>query len=216
MTNEQALKTLADSLHNLQERKGPLNMEQLEAEVINHSCLEVLRTKRLWSAHDVTQSFVTAAKRLVPQYGAAQEMNALMGVPMNVQWPGMWEFLRNYFLANHGYDIDGGEGTFDAESKIFYSSRHKRFEFDQLVNDSEAERTIDILFTENRKVILVNVQPTLHSKKGDLTAKQGNRLVYTGADPDYRFTVVMDEIDEIEKFILEMPGRNLRLEYLEN
>ncbi len=212
MTNEQALKTLSSSLYNLQKRKGQLTVEQVEAEVINLASLEILKNKRIWEAVEITQAFVNSAKHLIPQYGAREEISALMSVPMNVQWDGIWEFLRNYFMSNHGFDIDGDNS---AETKIFYSTRHKRFEFDKMVNDCEADRTIDILFSDDRKGILVNIQPTLHAKKGYLTSKSEGLWVYTGADPDYKFTVVLDEIDEIEKFVLEMPNRSLRLEYFE-
>jgi hypothetical protein len=212
MTQEQATKNLSTSLYNLQQRKGQLTVDQVAAEVINLSCLEILKNNRHKDSQDITLKYVNAARRLVPEYGEREGMHALMGVPMNVQWDGMWEFLRNYFMSNHGFDIDGDN---TAETKIFYSTRHKRYESDQLVNDSEADRTIDLLLTENRKVLLVNIQPTLHAKKGYLTSRLDDRLIYTGSDPDYRFTIVLDEIEEVNKFILEMPNRSLRLEYFE-
>jgi len=212
MTQEQAAKNLSTSLYNLQQRKGQITVDQVAAEVINLACLEILKNNRHFDAQDITLKYVNAAKRLVPEYGELEAMNALMGVPMNVQWDGMWEFLRNYFMSNHGFDIDGDN---TAETKIFYSTQHKRYEFDQLVNHSEADRTIDLLLTENREVLLVNIQPTLHAKKGYLTSRLSGKLVYTGSDPDYRFTVVLDDIDEVSKFILEMPNRSLRLEYFE-
>ncbi|RZK13228.1 MAG: hypothetical protein EOO46_00025 [Flavobacterium sp.] len=212
MNPEQSLKVLSTSLFNLQKRKGRLTIEQVEAEVINLSCLEILTNKKVWEATEITEAFSNAAMQLIPQYGHKEAMHAMMSVPMNVQWDGMWEFLRNYFLSNHGLDIDGAN---DAENKIFYSTRHTRFEHNLLVNDSLADRTIDIFFSDNRKVILVNILPTLHSKKGYLSSKQDSSYVYKGSDTDYRFTVMMDEIEEIQKFILEMPNRDLRIEYFE-
>lgn len=187
-------------------------MTQVEAEVINLSCLEILKTRQAYKAIEITQYFINSAKALVPEYNDARAAIAQFGVMQNIGWDGMWEFLKNYFMSNHGYSIDGDVST---ESKIFYSTRHERYEFNNRVADTPADRTIDLLFTEERKIILVNVQPTLSAKKGNLIERSNGKLIYLGSDPDYRFTVLFDEIDEINKFILEMPNRNLRIEYFE-
>lgn len=213
MTQEQALRILSASLFNLQERKGKLTLEQVEAEVINLSCLEILKEKNRYNAVEITSLFINAAKGLIPQYTDQRAVIAQFGVLQNLQWDGMWEFLKNYFISNHGFNIDGDEDS--AESKIFYSTRHIRYEMNIEVANTPADRTIDLLFTEERNVVNVNIQPTLSSKKGFLTEKLKQKLVYVGSDPDYKFTVIFDDIDEVDKFILEMPNRNLRIEYFE-
>ncbi len=213
MIQEQALKILSASLINLQKRKGKLTVEQVEAEVINLSCLEILKNEQLDKVDEIVSSFVKSAKMLVPQYDDSKATIVRFGVFQNVQWDGMWEFLKNYFISNHGFNIDGKEDS--AESKIFYSTRHIRYEQNIAVANTPADRTVDLFFTEERRIINVNIQPTLSAKKGFLTEKLKGKLVYAGSDPDYRFTVVFDDIDEVDKFILEMPNRNLRIEYFE-
>lgn len=213
MTQEKAITILASSLFNLQERKGELKLDQIDAEVINLSCLEILRSKQHFGIIDITGMFTNAAMNLVPEYTESRAAIAQLGVMQNVQWDGMWEFLKNYFLSNHGFNIDGENDT--AESKIFYSTRHVRFEMNKEVASTPADRTIDLLFTEDRKVIMVNIQPSLSAKKGYISQNQNDKLIYIGSDPDYKFTIIFDEIDEVSKFILEMPNRNLRIEYFE-
>lgn len=212
MNQEEAFKILSSSLFDLQERKGRLTLAQIEGEVINLSCLEILKNRQTYKASEITQYFINSAKALVPEYNDARAAIAQFGVMQNIRWDGMWEFLKNYFMSNHGYSIDGDVST---ESKIFYSTRHERYEFNNLVANTPADRTIDLLFTEERKIILVNIQPTLSAKKGKLIEHVNGKLLYIGSDPDYRFTVLFDEIGEINKFILEMPNRNLRIEYFE-
>lgn len=212
LTSQAALLELHKSLTNLQNRKGQLTKEMVETEVINLSCLEILKNRQNHNAHAITEKFIEAAQQIIPQYGEREALITRMGVPMNVQWDGMWEFLKNYFMSNHGINIDGDDST---ESKIFYSTRHERYEFNNQVANTPADRTIDLLFTENRKVIIVNIQPTLSAKKGLLVESTGDKLVYRGSDPDYKFTVLFDQIDEVSKFILEMPNRSLRIEYFE-
>ncbi len=213
MTQEQALEILSNSLLNLQERKGKLVMEQVEAEIINLSCLEVLKGSHKNNVTEITTLFINAAKALIPQYNDDRATIAHFGVIQNIQWDGMWEFLKNYFMSNHGINIDGDDDT--SESKIFYSTSHVRYENNVEVANTPADRTIDLFFTEDNKVINVNILPTLSAKKGYLTEEQNGKLIYIGSDPDYRFTVILDVIGEVEKFILEMPNRNLRIEYFE-
>ena len=213
MTQEDALKTLSSSLFNLKERKGHLTLEQVETEVINLACLEILKNKQNPRTQDTTQKFSNAAKNIFPRYTDAHATIAFLGVSQNVGWDGMWEFLKNYFMANHGFNIDGVDDS--SESKIFYSTRHIRYEMNKEVANTPADRTIDLLFTDDRTIVLVNILPTLSAKKANIIERVNNNLVYVGADPDYKFTIIFDEIDEISKFILEMPNRNLRIEYFE-
>lgn len=210
MTQEEALRKLSTSLFNLQQRKGQLTLAQVEAEVINLSCLEILKTRQHLKMVEITEMFSRAAQHLIPQYTTDRAGIAQFAVMQNLGWDGMWEFLKNYFQSNHGFSIDGDESS---ETRIFYSSRHERYEMNKQVANTPAERTIDLFFSEERKVIVVNIQPTLSAKKGYLTENKESKLIYKGSDPDYRFTVILDEIDEVEKFILEMPNRNLRIEY---
>jgi hypothetical protein len=211
MTQDEVLQKLSASLINLQQRKGQLTLEQVEREVINLSCLEVLQNNDILRIDEITCLFINAAKHLVPQYGDAETVAAIRSVHLNVRWDGMWEFLKNYFQANHGIRIDDNA----SETKIFYSTRHERYEMNVQIANTPADRTIDFHFSQEKKVIIVNIHPTLSAKKGYLSGREGLKYIYSGSDADYRFTVLFDEIDEIIKFILEMPNRNLRIEYFE-
>lgn len=211
MTQQQAVNTLLKSLQNLQHRKGQLTIDQVEAEVINLSCLEILKSRQHLRATEITEMFTSAAKQLIPAYTDQRAMVATFGVMQNIGWDGMWDFLKNYFLSNHGINIDDTA----ADSIIFYSARHERYENNIMVADTPADRNIDLFFTNEKQVVTVNIMPTLSPKKATLIDVRGSNYIYRGTDPDYKFTVCFDEIGEVTKFILEMPNRMLRIEYLE-
>jgi hypothetical protein len=231
MNKNQAKQHLIQSISNLQQRRGNLTVADLEAEVINNTCLFVLKNQKekmrqgktieemflgaLNSTQDfipITSAFTEAAMELFPgQYTEQHAMMATMGVQQNVAWEGMWDFLRDYFQKNHGIQIDDTE----TESAIFYSTKHKRYENGVLVSESEVERTINLNFIDDNQELIVSIEPSLSPKKSHLISNNENILKYKGYDPDYLFTIKLDDFDEVEQFTLEMPNRSLKIVYFE-
>lgn len=221
---------LADSLTNLEKRRGGLTVADLEAEVINNACLYFLKQQKestsgassieemFMGALNSTQNllpiakaFTDAARQLFPDnYTERNSIIAITGIQQNVAWEGMWDFLRDYFEANHGRKIDNVE----TNTSIFYSNRHQRFEHNSMVSESVVERTININFVEENDVI-VGIAPSLSPKKAYLVSGNEKTKQYKGYDPDYLFTINFDEYEEVCKFTLEMPNRGLRIEYFE-
>lgn len=231
MNKNQAKQHLIQSISNLQQRRGNLTVADLETEVINNTCLFVLKNQKdkmrqgktieemflgaLNSTQDfipITSAFTEAAMELFPgQYTEQHAIMATMGVQQNVAWEGMWDFLRDYFQKNHGIQIDETE----TEAAIFYSTKHKRYENGVLVSESEVERTINLNFIDDNQELIVSIEPSLSPKKSHLISNNNNILKYKGFDPDYLFTVNLDDFDEVEQFTLEMPNRNLKIVYFE-
>lgn len=231
MNKSQAKKHLIQSISNLQQRRGNLTVADLEAEVINNTCLFVLKNQKekmrqgktieemflgaLNSTQDfipITSAFTEAAMELFPgQYTEQHAMIATMGVQQNVAWEGMWDFLRDYFQKNHGIQIDDTK----TESAIFYSTKHKRYENGVLVSESEVERTINLSFIDDNQELIVSIEPSLSTKKSHLIFNNETILKYKGYDPDYLFTIKLDNFDEVEQFTLEMPNRRLKIIYFE-
>ena len=231
MNKQTAKQILAQSISNLQERRGSVTSADLETEVINNACLIILKNQKdkmrqgksiedmflgaLNSTQDfipITQAFTEGAMELFPQnYTEREAIVATMGIQQNVAWEGMWDFLRDYFQKNHGIQIDDVETI----PLIFYSTKHERYENGNLASTSEVERTINLNFIENKEEIIVSVEPSLSPKKGYIVSKNEKQLIYKGYDPDYLFTVNLDSMEEVETFILEMPNRNLKIIYFE-
>jgi hypothetical protein len=211
MNKESAKQVLAQSITNLQNRRGQITMADVEAEVINNACLNILKNKDTQNAIIYAQIFTESAQELIPQYSEKASMSAIMGIQQNVLWDGMWDFLRDYFQKNHGIQIDEVE----TEPAIFYSSKHKRFENNSLVSESEVERTINLNFIDNKEVLVIGIAPSLSPKKSYKLERNGNSVKYRGDDPDYLFTVTYDDFDEVDQFTLEMPNRGLKIVYFE-
>lgn len=211
MNKESAKQVLAQSITNLQNRRGQITMADVEAEVINNACLNILKNKDTQNAIIYAQIFTESAQELIPQYSERESMSALMGIQQNVLWDGMWDFLRDYFQKNHGIQIDDVE----TEPAIFYSNKHKRYENNSLVSESEVERTINLNFIDNKEVLVIGIAPSLSPKKSYKLERNGNSVKYKGDDPDYLFTVTYDDFDEVEQFTLEMPNRGLKIVYFE-
>lgn len=211
MNKESAKQLLAQSITNLQNRRGQITMADVEAEVINNACLNILKNKDTQNAIIYAQIFTESAQELIPQYSEKESMSALMGIQQNVLWDGMWDFLRDYFQKNHGIQID----DIETEPAIFYSNKHKRYENNSLVSESEVERTINLNFIDNKEVLVIGIAPSLSPKKSYKLERNGNSVKYKGDDPDYLFTVTYDDFDEVEQFTLEMPNRGLKIVYFE-
>lgn len=214
MNKDNAKILLAKSLQNLQGRKGNITLDNVDAEVINLACLEILKNRRSGKQTDevsICEAFTSAGQELIKEYKSDRATIGSFGIMQNIEWEGMWDFLRNYFQKNHGLSIDGVE----VENLTFYSTVHRRFENEQLVTESPAERVVNLAFSDNRKEVLVSVEPTLSPKPANLKEKNSNVSVYHGVDPDYRFTVEFDSFGEVQKFTMELLPRGLKLIYLE-
>ena len=126
MTKESAKQILGQSVSNLNSKKGSLSLNDLEAEVINNTCLFILKNMKkkmsesnsiesmfmngLSATQDfasISKAFTDGAMELFPeQYTVQEAMAATMGIQQNLAWDGMWDFLRDYFQKNHGIKID--------------------------------------------------------------------------------------------------------------
>lgn len=226
-----ALGILQNGFQKLIQRKGSsINIEEMETEVNYQTCRYIIENYRnqIISTPDISSinniidknvnsfsaiiyDFLKAGNQLFPQYWQSDKDVIFINlICANLSWSGMWDHLITYFLKNHGEDIDGET---DKQSLIFYSQKHRRYENDTFINESEIERNINITFLDNLKNIMISIEPTLSAKKGYLISNQNNTLVYKGDDPDYKFTVVIDNFEEVEKFILELTNRAVRIEY---
>jgi hypothetical protein len=214
MNKDSAKIILAKSLENLHKRKGGITIENVDAEVINLACYEILknrRTGKIVNESLIAEAFTSAGQELIKEYTSERATIGSFGILQNVEWEGMWDFLRNYFNKNHALSIDGIE----LENVTFYSTIHRRYEHNELVTESQAERVVNLVFTNNRKEVLISVEPTLSAKAANLTSTNSNISIYNGTDPDYRFTIEFDQFSEISQFTMELLPRELKIIYLE-
>lgn len=219
MTDEKALVTLNSSLQNLQDRSGQITTDDLEAEVINLACLEVLRLERAGNLsagqkQRIADAFARAGQRITPHYSESFAANARLAVQQNTTWPGMWDFLKGYFKTKHGRDIDGAS----SQVVTFVSTRHERYEGGRFVTESKVDRRIEIQFTDDRERVLVAIEPTLTPKQAYLVSADGGEFCFRGADPDYRFTAYTGGGElfngaKIQRFKLDLIPRQLQIRY---
>ncbi len=231
MDIQEARQILLKSITNLNNRRGSVNSQDLQAEVINNACYYYLKNQKDQARKSksveemflamvngtkeimpITKAFTEAAMELFPNYyGIAEAMSATLGIQQNIAWDGMWEFLIDYFQKNHGIQIE--DGNYD--TAIFYSTKHARFENGGRNSESEIERTIRLNFSQDKKQVIVSIEPSLSPKKAILKNNDSERYIYQGVDPDYLFTIFFGDFGEVIKFSLEMPNRNLRIDYFE-
>ncbi|PTN09298.1 hypothetical protein C8N47_105139 [Mangrovibacterium marinum] len=227
MIENKAFLILHNGFQNLINRNGSLNLGDVETEVINQACRYIIETSdRLATVHDVSQignvitanmvhyqtasAFTSAAARLFPEHYREDEINTgIAGIMSNISWAGMWDFLRDYFQKNHGEAIDNKVN----EPTIFYSVHHERFEGRLPVKPVDVERNINIVFMDDRQDVIVSIEPTLSPKKARLVNKADDVYSYRGYDPDYLFHIHFNHFDEVERFVLELPNRSIKLVY---
>lgn len=231
MDIQKAKQILSQSITNLQSRRGQLLLGDVEAEIINNACLYLLKNHNstIKKVHDVSQLnlilsdnifshqntaklFGEAGRELFPNdYGLDRANSATLMILQNISWSGMWDFLRNYFQQNHGIQIDNVQAT----PISFHSNKHKRYENGLLKSESSEKRVLNIIFIKEKKEITISIEPSLSPKNAYLVSQTEKLMKYKGFDPDYLFHIHLDKFEEVEKFVLEMPNRNLKIEYFD-
>ena len=229
MNVDEARQILVQSITNLEKRKGGITRGDLEAEVINNACLSIIKNQNsniengssiqewlvgaLNSSQDylpIAQSFIRAAKELLPEYFGKDDAETVMvGIEQNLAWEGMWEFLVDYFEKNHGIKIDGKE----SRPILFFSDKQQTYESGLLVKEIDEEKTVFISFTLNKQMIRVKIDPDLPPQKGVLVSRDKHTLKYK--NEDYYFTVQYDEYNEVDSFVLDKLDENQEVFYLE-
>jgi hypothetical protein len=120
-----AKKKLEDSLSNLKRIKGQLSTSDIEADIMNVACLELLKENDSWIkkgadndsimavmylnhmrySEDV-ELYFEAASLLYPSIYKNPNKDIFVGLVIkNATWSGMWDFLKKYFKDNHNKNI---------------------------------------------------------------------------------------------------------------
>ncbi len=118
-------KQLEDSLSNLKSVKGQLKTSDIEADIMNVACLELLKENNSWLekgddndsimevmylnhmrfSEDV-ELYFEAASLLYPSIYRSQNKDIFVGLVIkNATWSNMWDFLEKYFKDNHNITI---------------------------------------------------------------------------------------------------------------
>lgn len=118
-------KNLEDSLSNLKSMKGPLKTSDIETDIMNIACLELLKENdsyirkgddndsimevmylnHMRYSEDV-ELYFEAASLLYPSIYTNSNKDIFVGLVIkNATWSGMWNFLKKYFKENHNRTI---------------------------------------------------------------------------------------------------------------
>ncbi len=192
--------------------RNGMTQDELAPLIYNLAYLHVLRERQ--KGHYINEisifrEYMNSASEIFE--GMEDQTTGLPGFIGTLQWDGLWDFLANYFQNNLGISIDNVE----REVVKFDSFRHIRYENNLFISESEVERKIAIIFSNNKKTCQVEISPTLSPKQANLHAVSGNTYSYIGTDPDYLFVIDFDQFDNIEKFSLILTNRNVRIDYFE-
>jgi len=125
MNIQNAKNKLEDSLSNLKRMKGQLNTADIEADIMNVACFELLKENDSWLekgndnesimevmylnhmrySEDV-ELYFEAASLLYPSIYRNPNKDIFVGLVIkNATWSGMWDFLKKYFKENHNRAI---------------------------------------------------------------------------------------------------------------
>ena len=123
MEKEKALSILKESLIDFSEKQKKLTISDLQNEVINLICLEILKKQKRKSTDwekmltansesmlDIvpfSKVFTEAAQELFPnEYDVSKVIFAVEAVKTNTFLDNSWELLREYFIEKHERDIN--------------------------------------------------------------------------------------------------------------
>lgn len=99
---------LQKSMLRLHESKGQLFIADIEAEVINFTCVQLFKDNKteIFDFMDYVNKYCKITEELFPEYNSSHTSAAQMSVIQNMEWPGMKSFLKDYYLKNHNVTID--------------------------------------------------------------------------------------------------------------
>ena len=105
MNTEEAKKILQQSFADLHTRKHKVYLQDVEEEVIQNTCLSILKNNQVKHAADYAVYFTNACMELVSIYTEKEASVAIHDIQKHVQWDGMWDELKKYFQETHNLDI---------------------------------------------------------------------------------------------------------------
>ncbi|WP_300704381.1 hypothetical protein [Bacteroides sp.] len=223
ITDSEARSLVLSSLTDLKNRIGYLNSDDLAADVINVACKWILekcpKRPKVYSVPQMAfadnySNFRSIAAIFPNSVGNEYPIihqnveNLTQNICLNIGWDGMPGFLEDYFYKKHC-----ATNGFDKDIRVFMSSCHKRYQYGKYVEQSMVPRKVELSFSNGESNLAVSITPSLSRKSARLISRNGNCLIYSGEG--YRFTVNLDDFDEVELFTLEIPDRQLKLEYYE-
>lgn len=93
---------------NLEKRKGNLVISDIEAEVINYTCLQLLKEGKTDSFDfmEYAQKYSKYAEEMFDSYDSSHSAAAQMSVIQNMEWVGMKNFVKEYYKNNHGITVN--------------------------------------------------------------------------------------------------------------
>jgi len=192
--------------------KGGMSKDEVTALVYNLAYLEIMNARKngfFVNEPLIFQGYMESAEELFPNLNNL--VSGWMGFQATLAWDGLWDFLREYFHDKLGVSID----NVSVVSETYNSSFHKRYENNVFNSESEVERIIKIVFSDDKKECLLGISPSLSEKKAYLDNVDNNIYTYLGSDPNYKFVIVFDFLDNIEHVTLILTNRNVRIEYFE-
>lgn len=160
---------------------------------------------------EIARTFAVALRDQYSTVLTSPVVNDLVNsICQGISFNGARQVISDYMRDRHSLKV-----AFEGESYDFVSSRHERYLFDSFVEASEVQRFVHINASFDWKRISVHIDPTLTTKDAYLDKREGKRLYYTGADPDFQFVVELDDFEEIAFFSLIRRDKHLRLDYYE-
>ena len=186
--------------------------EELEPLIVNLAYLEIMKQRKkgvFVNEFMIFTEYTVAAEELFA--GLNNLISMWIAFQVTLDWDGLWDFLRGYFQSKFGESIDDVQIV----EEIFNSSSHKRYENEVFISNSNVERIVKIMFSEDKKECLFGISPTLSEKKAYLKIVKNNTYTYIGSDPDYKFIITFDFLDSIDHVTLILDSRNIRIEYFE-
>ena len=99
---------LQKSILRLHESKGQLFIPDIEAEVINFTCLQLFKDNKteIFDYMEYASKYSKIAENLFPEYDSSHSAAAQMSVIQNMEWSGMKNFLKDYYSKNHNISLN--------------------------------------------------------------------------------------------------------------
>lgn len=231
-TKEEAKENLKKSIDSLNIHQSNITDIELEKEVIYWCCYEIIKKRKkktsgltddlqifnsfrdsILDIAPISKVYTEAAMELFPNnYDIASAIIATEAVKNNIFEDNMWDILKDYFLKNHGFDID---------YSLFEEGGVRKFNMKSLRQIENTNRTINniiditICFIDDERIFITVGEEIKEMAVLIKNEEDWYNLTYKHESEVYKFIIRYNESFNPSSFVVINQKNNRMVEYFE-
>lgn len=197
---DEIIEKLTNSFSNLISKKGRITISDIQLDVINWACHEIISERNknigtgntininaiIQSAQDtipIANTYTSAAKLIIKEYTDVHALHDIQEIQFKSTWAPMWDVLRKYFKEIHEISIDNVSLT----NYNFKPKRFKRILNGEITEESGFSYELNIEFQNDKKQLTLTLP--MGVKTGCVIKTNELSDYYIGDEEDYNIEI---------------------------